>query len=75
VDEKRDLGGAGRPPDPFTANTWRFLLRLRNFFVYACAFVGAAWFGLYAYNVGMEGSLITIVAASVFVAVLFAFRT
>lgn len=75
MDEQGDLGGSGRTPEPFRSSHIRFLRRLRSFFVYACAFVGAAWFGLWAYNFGMEGSFITIVVASVFVAAVFAFRT
>lgn len=64
-----------QPPEPFHSSHLRFLRRLRSFFVYACAFVGASWFGLWAYSFGMEGSFITIVVASVFVAALLAFRT
>jgi hypothetical protein len=42
-----------------------------RFFVYACAFVGAGWFGLWAYDFGWGGPFTVIVLAALAVAWLF----
>lgn len=45
---------------------------LRRFFVYACAFTGASWFGWWLWDLGIDTTAVIIVLASLAVAWLFA---